>query len=42
MVELAEAKRSSYESHSPVFWRKAENSAQIQSGFFSKLLGQQD
>lgn len=42
MVELSEAKRVSYESHSPLFWRKAENSAQVQSVFFEKLLEQPD
>lgn len=38
MVALSEAKRTNYETHSPIFWRKAENSAKIQAGFFLKLL----
>lgn len=42
MVELSEAKRTSYEAHSPVFWRKADHSAQVQSVFFAKLLEQPD
>ncbi|MFT4246881.1 MAG: hypothetical protein QM581_02430 [Pseudomonas sp.] len=42
MVELSEAKRASYEAHSPVFWRKADNSAQVQAVFFAKLLDQPD
>lgn len=42
MVALSEAKRRDYEAHSPVFWRKAENSAQVQAAFFAKLLEQAD
>lgn len=42
MVELSEAKRAGHAQHSPVFWRKAGNSAQVQRGFFATLLEQPD
>lgn len=42
MVELSELKRSDYEARSPVFWRKATNSAAVQAAFFATLLNQQD
>lgn len=40
LVMLSEQKRSQYAQHQPIFWRKAENSAQVQSAFFKHLLGQ--
>ncbi len=42
MVSLSEEKRSAYESFQPVFWRKAPNSAEIQSTYFKRLLLRDD
>jgi GNAT superfamily N-acetyltransferase len=42
MVALSERKRIDYQPHSPLFWRKAEHSAQAQAGFFAHLLQQPD
>ena len=42
MVSLSEEKRSAYESFQPVFWRKAPNSAEIQSPYFKSLLSRDD
>ena len=35
MVALAEAKRTEYAAYSPIFWRKAEGSAEEQARFFA-------
>ncbi|MBX4893752.1 MULTISPECIES: N-acetyltransferase [Rhizobium] len=41
MVELAENRRYQYQVYQPVFWRKAENSADVTREFFDKLIAQQ-
>lgn len=38
MVELVEHRRRQYETYEPVFWRKAEGSAQMSELFFSSLV----
>jgi hypothetical protein len=38
MVDLVEQRRKQYETYQPVFWRKAENSAQMSKMFFSALV----
>lgn len=38
MVALSEEKRKAYESYQPIFWRKAGNSAEIQTPYFESLL----
>jgi hypothetical protein len=38
MVQLAEQRRLSYESHQPVFWRRAEGSMAHQRSWFERLL----
>lgn len=42
MVALSEEKRSAYESFQPVFWRKAQNSADVQGLYFQSLLSRDD
>ncbi|WEK46677.1 MAG: GNAT family N-acetyltransferase [Candidatus Andeanibacterium colombiense] len=42
MVAILETKRVEYQGYEPVFWNKAANSAEIQTGFFTYLLEQQD
>ena len=42
MVAIAEAKRVEYERYSPVFWRKAADSAPKQEAFFRYLLTKSD
>ena len=42
MVAILETKRIEYQGYEPVFWNKAANSAEIQTGFFTYLLDQQD
>lgn len=42
MVAILETKRIEYQGYEPVFWNKAANSAEIQTGFFTFLLGQQE
>jgi hypothetical protein len=39
LVELSEKKRTEYETHQVVFWRKAKDSAQKQLPFFRRLVG---
>lgn len=41
MVAILETKRLEYQGYEPVFWNKAANSAEIQTGFFTYLLGQE-
>jgi len=38
MVLLSEQKRTIYESYQPVFWRKASDSAEMQTSYFESLL----
>jgi hypothetical protein len=38
MVAILEDKRLEYQGYEPVFWNKAANSAEIQTGFFTFLL----
>jgi GNAT superfamily N-acetyltransferase len=38
MVALSEAKRTQYAAYQPHFWRKAENSAAVQTPYFYELL----
>ena len=38
MVDLVEQQRRQYETYQPVFWRKAENSAQMSTMFFAALV----
>ena len=38
MVFLSEEKRTIYETYQPVFWRKAGNSAEVQTKYFESLL----
>jgi hypothetical protein len=38
MVQLSDAKRTEYEQHSPVYWRKATDGNELQAVFFKKLL----
>lgn len=38
IIALLEQKRLEYEAYQPVFWRKADDSAQKQSLYFEKLL----
>jgi len=38
VVSLSEAKRKMYQSYQPVFWRKASNSAELQTPYFENLL----
>lgn len=42
MVAIAETKRIEYEGYSPVFWRKASDSALTQELFFPRLLASAD
>lgn len=42
MIEMAELKRMEYQTYQPQFWRKAANSAQVQTLFYEKLLGRDD
>ena len=42
MVAIAETKRVEYEGYSPVFWRKASDSAPTQELFFPRLLASAD
>ncbi len=42
MVAIAEVKRIEYEGYSPVFWRKASDSAPKQDAFFRHLLSRGD
>ena len=42
MVAIAETKRIEYEGDSPVFWRKATDSAPTQELFFPQLLASPD
>jgi hypothetical protein len=42
MVAILEAKRVEYQGYEPVFWNKAANSAEIQTGYFTYLLAQED
>lgn len=39
MVHLSEAKRLIYEKHQPVFWKRAEGSAEAQRAYLNDLLG---
>ena len=38
MVELSEKKRTEYEQQQPIFWRKARDSASVQTPYFEHLL----
>ena len=42
MAEMAEARRVAYEAYEPLFWKKAENSAELGRAFFGYLVGQAD
>ncbi|MGI8687476.1 MAG: GNAT family N-acetyltransferase [Thermomicrobiales bacterium] len=42
MVELSEQKRSEYEQHQPVFWRKAADAAEKQTAYISRLVARDD
>ncbi len=42
MVALSEQKRSEYATYQPLFWRKAENSAAVQTPYFHHLLTQEN
>lgn len=41
MVDLSEVKRSEYATYQPLFWRKAQDSAEHQIKYFHRLLDQQ-
>lgn len=42
MVALSEQMRLAYASHQPVFWRKADDSAERQTTYFNDLLARPD
>jgi GNAT superfamily N-acetyltransferase len=42
MVALSEQKRAEYAAYQPLFWRKAVNSADVQTPYFRRLLTQEN
>lgn len=42
MVALSAAKRAQYEAYQPVFWRRAPNADEQQTGFFAHQLGREN
>lgn len=42
MVALSEQKRAEYAAYQPVFWRKAADSAAVQTPYFRRLLTQEN
>ena len=42
MVALSERKRSFYETYSPIFWRKSDQSSEVQLPYFKELIKSDD